>query len=124
MSKYVERVENLIRVVKSIRDDKFDLRHWYNPATHCGCAIGHALQDDYFIAQKFKPSLVDWGDIAAFFDISMSRLRSIIVMQIGNETRLEVLAKLRVLLMEKMAQEIDFDVHAAIDMQMEMEHVL
>jgi hypothetical protein len=48
---YIERVENLIRVVSNVRDEDFDLWRW------CGCAIGHAIKDAYFIAQEFDPTL-------------------------------------------------------------------
>lgn len=105
----IERIENLIRVVSQVPDAKFDIRRWYDPASHCGCAIGHALHDEYFLNQGFSPALGTNAlpDIAKFFDISASRASAIFISQQSiYETRQDMLMALRVLLLEKMAQEL------------------
>ena len=103
----IERVENLIRVVQNIPDDKFDIRRWYDPTLKCGCAIGHAIHDQYFISQGFRPNLPDAYDgIAEFFDIDVKRVYAIFVNAIGYGTRQDVLTALRVLLLEKRAQQL------------------
>ena len=104
---FIERVENLIRVVSSVRD--FSLASW------CRCAIGHAVKDAYFIALGFNPMRdADAGQslmpaIGQFFDISEKRAVSIFIPGADGkyESRKDVLAALRVLLLEKMAQQID-----------------
>ena len=107
-NQYIERVENLIRVVGSVRDEDFSLGRW------CSCAIGHAVKDAYFIARGFNPMRdVESGrslmiEIGQFFDISAVRAISLFVPQVGYVgARKDVLAALRVLLLEKMAQQID-----------------
>jgi hypothetical protein len=110
---YVERVENLIRVVGSARDEDFNLSLW------CNCAIGHAVKDEYFIALGFDPIRdVDPGQslvlvIGRFFDISAARAKSLFIPSTDGkyDTRRDVLAALRVLLLEKIAQQ---DVLAAL----------
>jgi len=107
--KFVERVENLIRVVGSVRDEDFSLGRW------CSCAIGHAVKDAYFIAIGFNPMRdcdpvrVLIGDLGKFFDISEKRAVAIFIPGADGkyESRKDVLAALRVLLLEKMAQQID-----------------
>src|ERR1700730_19400094 len=100
----VERVENLIRVVEHVRDEDFNLSKW------CHCAIGHAVTDPYFIALGFNP-MRDCGDpgqglmpaIGRFFDISAGRAAAIFIPGADgkHETRKDVFAALRVLLLEK-----------------------
>jgi hypothetical protein len=105
----IERIENLIRVVSQIPDAQFDIRRWYDPVSHCGCAIGHALHDEYFLNQGFSPALGTNAlpDIAKFFDISALRASAIFIsQQTIYETRQDMLMALRVLLLEKMAQEL------------------
>ena len=105
MDKYVERVRNLIRVVASVPDEKFDIRRWWDPVNHCGCAIGHAMQDQYFIRQGIGESRGpdSINEVAKFFDISVSRTIELFVVSMKYGTRLEVLSSLRILLMEKEA---------------------
>jgi hypothetical protein len=106
---YIERVENLIRVVSNVHDEDFNLSFW------CNCAIGHAMKDAYFIARGFNPmrDCCDPGHglmpaIGQFFDISAVRAISLFIPQVGyTGARKDVLAALRVLLLEKMAQKID-----------------
>jgi hypothetical protein len=104
---YIERVENLIRVVSAVRDEDFDLRLW------CRCAIGHAIKDAYFVAQRFDPMRGStngtMGDIGEFFEISAKHAKELFVPSFdrGYGSRKQVLAALRVLLLEKMAQQID-----------------
>jgi hypothetical protein len=113
---YIERVENLIRVVSKVRDEDFNLSLW------CNCAIGHAMKDAYFIALEFNP-MRDCRDpghglmpaIGKFFDISAVRAISLFVPQVGYVgARKDVLAALRVLLLEKMAQEMSIDRNDAV----------
>ena len=109
MSESIERVENLIRVVSAVRDDRFDICQWYSQRTKCGCAIGHAMQDAYFVARRFYSPFISlgyWDDIAAYFDIDVERAKALFVRHVGYETRRDVLTALRVLLLEKMAQEL------------------
>ena len=84
MDKYVERVRNLIRVVSAVPDAKFDLRRWWDPLTGCGCAIGHAMQDQYFIKQgigdRRGPESI--AEMAVFFDISHARVIEMFVVTI------------------------------------------
>jgi len=109
---YVERVENIIRVVGRVRDEDFDLRYW------CKCAVGHAVKDAYFIALGFNPRRdVEPGQslmpgIGKFFDISAARAAELFVENphIKYESRKDVLAALRVLLLEKMAQQIEIGI--------------
>jgi len=106
---YVERVENLIRVVGSVRDEDFNLQNW------CNCAVGHAAKDAYFIARGFNPMRgVELGkslmpEIGKFFDISVERAIELFVINPIRkyQSRHDMLAALRVLLLEKMAQQID-----------------
>jgi hypothetical protein len=113
---YIERVENLIRVVGSVRDADFNLGRW------CHCAIGHAMNDAYFIALGFDPmrECCDPGiglmpAIGKFFDVSAARAAELFIPNIDTnyQSRGDVLASLRVLLLEKMAQQIDEDVKPA-----------
>jgi hypothetical protein len=117
MSKSVERVENLIRVVSTVPDDKFDIRRWYSAKDVCGCAIGHALQDSYFVSEGLTQALLTWSnavlEVSKFFDISESRAIDIFTLHVGGkkyeeryETRQDVLSALRVLLMEKMVRDV------------------
>jgi hypothetical protein len=105
MDKYVERVRNLVRVVAAVPDDKFDLRRWWDPVNHCGCAIGHAMQDNYFIRQGIGdtrgPDSIN--EMAKFFDISPARAIELFVVSMKYGNRQEVITALRVLLMEKEA---------------------
>jgi hypothetical protein len=114
----IERLENLIRVVSNIPDSKFDICRWYNPVTGCGCAIGHAAQDAYFIARRFA---LDYSSqdvmtqIGAYFGISDRQARSLFINQVGYGSRKDVLAALRVILLEKMAQEFSVEVDQRVD---------
>ena len=103
MDKYVERVRNLIRVVASVPDEKFDNRRWWDPVNHCGCAIGDSMQDHYFfrqgIGESRGPDCI--YEVAKFFDICVSRKIELFVVFMKYGTRLEVLSSLRILLMEK-----------------------
>jgi hypothetical protein len=103
-NQFIERLENLIRVVSNVPDDKFDIKCWYNPITQCGCAIGHAIRDEYFISHGFKPNVADALGIAKFLDIDAKQAIALFYRCLGNETRLDNLASLRGLLLEKMAQ--------------------
>jgi hypothetical protein len=108
LSESIERLENLIRVVSNIPDAKFDICRWYNPISGCGCAIGHAAQDAYFIARRFaldysSPDIMK--QVGAYFGISDRQARSLFINQIGYGSRKDVLAAVRVILLEKMAQE-------------------
>jgi hypothetical protein len=98
----IERLQNLIRVVSNVPDDKFDIKRWWNPVTGCVCAIGHAIRDDYFIANKFNP--MSREDIAKFFDIPPPRAGNLFYPNCQPQARQDVLAALRVLLLEKMAR--------------------
>ncbi len=100
MSKYIERVENLIRVVSNVLDDQFDL-------SHCRlCALGHAGRDAYFVAQGLQPDFPTIEKIQEFFDITKQRAILLFFWHVGHKSRQDVLRALRVLLLEKMAQEI------------------
>jgi hypothetical protein len=124
MSRYIERVENLIRVVSEIPDNKFDLSRWYDPTSHCGCAIGHAIRDEYFKREKLDPYVItSYQEIGAFFDISEQRAIALFVTHVGYESRQDVLTALRVLLLEKMAQELSEHILAPADMRMMAELV-
>ncbi len=108
MNKHVERVQNLIRVVSSVPDERFDIRLWWNPSRQCGCAIGHAMQDQYFQTQGLGntrgPDSV--MEVAEFLDISPARVIDIFICRPRYGARLEVLTALRVLLMEKEAESV------------------
>lgn len=114
-SHFVERLENLIRVVSKIPDERFDILRWYNHTSKCGCAIGHAIRDEYFIAQNFNPNMVtSYKEIGAFFDISEQRAKALFVYQVGYGSRLDVLSALRVLLIEKKSVVPYFPVRVAV----------
>ena len=101
----IDRIQNLIRVVSHIPDDKFDIKCWYNPGTGCGCAIGHSLKDEYFISQKFKPNVSDAHGIAHFFDIDIKQAIALFYPHVDRgQSRKDIVAMLRVILLEKMAQ--------------------
>jgi hypothetical protein len=115
---YIERVENLIRVVEHVRDEDFNLWRW------CDCAIGHAGRDAYFIEQGLDPAHITFAGytspamakVGEFFDISAARAASLFVPTFeGYGSRYHVLAALRVLLLEKMAQQIDDSVKPKSD---------
>ncbi len=120
----IERIENLIRVVSAVPDDKFDICRWYNPMTGCGCAIGHAAQDAYFIARRFSldySSQDVMAQIGAYFGISDRQARALFINQVVYGTRKDVLAAVRVVLLEKMAQEIPVQIEPAeTDREMEL----
>ena len=118
MDKYVERVRNLIRVVKGIPDNKFDLRRWWDPLTGCGCAIGHAMQDQYFIKQGIgdRRGSESIAEMAVFFDISRDRVIELFVVTMKYGTRLEVLSAIRVLLMEKEAALVAASAQRTVDL--------
>ena len=105
MDKYVERVQNLIRVGGEVRDETFDIRYWWNPMIQCGCMIAHATQDEYFVknglALEFGPDTL--MAVSKFFDISVERAINLFVCRPGYGSRLDVMSALRVLLMEKEA---------------------
>jgi hypothetical protein len=103
----IDRLQNLIRVVSNTPDEKFNITRWYDPSTGCGCAIGHAIRDDYFIANKFNPLVTGLDDIARFFEITLGRASSLFYPNYQPQSKQDVLARLRVLLLEKMAQEIN-----------------
>ncbi len=105
MDKYVERVRNLIRVVSAVPDGRFDIRRWWNPTRQCGCAIGHAMHDEYFIKHGLegRPGPDTIADVSKFFDISPARAIDLFICRARYGARLEVLSALRVLLMEKEA---------------------
>jgi hypothetical protein len=105
MDKYVERVRNIIRVVSAVSDEKFDIRYWWNPMLQCGCAIGYAVHDEYFIKNGLDDSLGPdtINNVAKFFDISPNRAIELFICRSRYGARLEVLSALRVLLMEKEA---------------------
>ena len=120
----IERLDNLIRVVSHIPDDKFDIKCWYNPGTGCGCAIGHSLNDEYFISQKFKPNVSDAHGIAQFFDIDIKQALSLFYPHTDRrQSRKEVLSSLRILLLEKMAQELELIENDQLDQIAELESV-
>jgi hypothetical protein len=78
------------------------------------------MRDPYFIAQEFDldpmlSHLVGYsfmGEIGKFFDISAARAAELFIPNLGTkyQSRKDVLAALRVLLLEKMAQQIGDDV--------------
>lgn len=61
----IEALQQMIRVLKSVKPEYFDLTNWW-----CGsyaCAIGHACNDQWFIDRGF--SQLSYGDrIPAFFE--------------------------------------------------------
>jgi hypothetical protein len=105
-SQAIDRLQNLIRVVSNTPDDKFNITRWYDPSTGCGCAIGHAIRDDYFIANKFNPIVTGLDDIAKFFGISLQRASALFYPNCQPQSKQDVLARLRVVLLEKMAQDL------------------
>src|ERR1700719_3378379 len=109
MSESIERIENLIRVVSGVPDSRFDLRISYDPRSGCGCAIGHAMRDAYFVARRFYDPFITLAymeGMADYFGISLERAKALFIYHAGYTTRRDVLAALRVLLLEKMAQEL------------------
>jgi hypothetical protein len=110
----INHLENLIRVVSSIPDDKFDLSHCHL------CAIGHASKDAYFIANGFKPGFPPLEELRDFFDIDMRRISYLFFYRPGYKSRLDVLAALRVLLLEKMAQDISAEIKVDDEMELEL----
>jgi hypothetical protein len=114
MNKSIERLENLIRVVSSTPDDKFDLKCWFDRNSGCGCAIGHAMRDTYFFKEGLGIAMLgqySMRELGCFFDIPESRASQLFTLHVEPryETRQDVLTALRVLLLEKMAQEMDLD---------------
>jgi hypothetical protein len=95
----IKHLENLIRVVNHIPDDQFNLSHCHQ------CAIGHASRDEYFIAAGFKPGFPALEELRDFFDIDMRRISYLFFARCDYGSRMDVLAALRVLLLEKMAQQ-------------------
>jgi hypothetical protein len=116
----IKHLQNIIRVVSQVPDDKFDIKHWYNPSTGCGCAIGHAIHDKYFIDQKFKPNVSDAWGIAHFLDIPIKRALELFYPIVAKpQSRQNVLASLRILLLEKMAQEMTPEI-VIVDAELEL----
>lgn len=117
MSKYVERLQNLIRVVSGVPDERFDIRLWWNPMTQCGCAIGHAMQDQYFqthgLGNTRGPDSVH--EVAEFLDINAARVIDIFICRPRYGARTEVLSALRVLLMEKEADAFASNAEKAVE---------
>lgn len=115
---YIERIENLIRVVSSVPDERFDICKWYDARSKCGCAIGHAMQDAYFIARRLEPPLgrIDvYEFIGNYFGIDEHTVCRLFVWSQGYSTRRDVLCALRVLLLEKTAQELPECLESEID---------
>jgi hypothetical protein len=104
-SQAIDRWQNLIRVVSHTPDDKFNITRWYDPITGCGCAIGHSIRDEYFIANKFNPIVTGLEDIANFFEIDRIRASTLFYPNSQPQSKQDVLARLRVVLLEKMAVE-------------------
>ncbi len=116
----IERLHNLIRVVENIPPNKFNIK------SYCGCAIGHALQDPWFISQGLKhllygPIPIYQGKegreaICQFFSITYEQADIFYASDYMIERYVEIpivtpqmfLAKLRVLLLEKQAQALEF----------------
>ncbi len=102
----IERIENLIRVVRNIPNDKFDINQRYNLDTKCGCAIGYATKDPYFIARGFNPFTGIGGEILCqFFNIDPNQAVKLFTFHPGYSTRQDVINALRILLLERMAHE-------------------
>jgi hypothetical protein len=119
-SEHIERLENIIRVVSGVPDDKFDILRWYNPLTGCGCAIGHAAEDAYFIARRFALDLSSsdvFKQVGAYFGITEGQARSLFVCQVGYSSRKDVLAALRVVLLEKMALDLESGIESDLEDQ-------
>jgi hypothetical protein len=67
MSQSIERIENLIRVLHGLAPGELDMSRW------CGCAVGRASRDRYFVGEGL--SIEGLGEApmtaaAEFFGIS------------------------------------------------------
>lgn len=117
----IERVENLIRVMSELPPHKFNIRAWYDADRDCGCAIGWAVRDAYFIEQGLKLTL--GGDIlktiAQFFSIKRARAEKLFTRHVGHSSQADMMAALRVLLLEKQAQQV-CETYEIADTQMEL----
>jgi hypothetical protein len=83
MKPYIEALQQVVRVLKSVQPEDFSLEEW-----SCGtafCAIGHAAQDPWFIERGFIlsaptectsgcPAFVNgalgWYSVHLFFNLS------------------------------------------------------
>lgn len=107
MNKYIERINNLIRVVSSVPDDKFNIGIWWNPRDGCGCAIGHANHDTYFISAGIPTRLGAMpymDELAVFFGIRSGQAVCLFTPSSCYRSRQDVLSALRVILMQKEAE--------------------
>jgi hypothetical protein len=108
MTKSIERLENLVRVLRGVDPAEFDMTNW------CDCAIGHAVCDEYFIQQKlprYQIGVSVTSNIAEFFGIPVEQARRLFLPSgyIGDQGHMptpdDVIARLQVLLIEQRANE-------------------
>jgi hypothetical protein len=118
MGNSIDRLSNLIRVLKNVPDDKFNIQCWWSDRTGCGCAIGHALHDKYFYKEGMRLDSHMISNMAEFFGITLDQSQSLFLgsgyqkawADILSDsdckaTPHDVIAKLRVILIEKRAHE-------------------
>lgn len=54
----IEGLQQIVRVLKELPDEKFNICHWKSGCGTMGYAIGWACQDEYFISRGF---ILDWS---------------------------------------------------------------
>jgi hypothetical protein len=109
MSKSIERLENLNRVMRHVDPTELDMSNW------CGCAIGHARSDPYFV-KHFNPEFgrclgtAPMSFLAEYFGIEREQVGELFLSSgyigLGRAAApSDVVAKLEVILMAKRANE-------------------
>jgi hypothetical protein len=82
------------------------MRYFSVRPSGCGCGLAHATRDEYFVKNNFKPNLMYLANEAAgFFGISPGRASHLFFYRPGYSTRADMLASLRVLLLEVSSNE-------------------
>jgi hypothetical protein len=112
MSRSIDRLENLVRVLRTVESVWIDMSNW------CTCAVGRASRDQYFIDEGLTiagPGGRPMVGIAEFFGITTEQSHATFLSSgyvgpavfgaSGKPTPADVIAKLQVLLMEKRAAE-------------------
>jgi hypothetical protein len=113
MSQSIDRLENLIRVLRGVAPGGLDMSNW------CNCAVGHASRDQYFIDEGLR-NPDDEGvaapimGLAKFFGIDTDQAYSLFLASgyvsinspvLAPPAAAAVIARLQVLLVEKLAAE-------------------
>jgi hypothetical protein len=76
----IDRITNLIRVLKTTPIEKFNINMLWDRERVCGCAIGHAMMDEYFYNSGFRRAALSESIVVAaskFFELTVPQANDI-----------------------------------------------